>query len=125
VLSSAIVPSVAERFLFSGRSGHPPRLLGVSLGPPGDLGKETDRNETCFFVQDPTGAAEKVRTKMTWARKNLPKSPPLMEVALVLSGPASGLFSRLLRIFSRRANAGMRASGIVPPSGREKCEDFG
>jgi hypothetical protein len=47
--------------------------LGWSLGFPGDFGKETDRNETWFFVQNPTGAAEKVRTERTWgARRSSP-----------------------------------------------------
>ena len=50
-------------FLFSGRSGSPPKRLGVKLGFPGNYARETDRNETCFFVQTPTGAAEKVRTE--------------------------------------------------------------
>ena len=47
---------VVERFLFSGRSGPPPSMrLGWSLGFPGNFGKETDRNETCFFYKPPPG----------------------------------------------------------------------
>jgi hypothetical protein len=66
------LPLRCGEFLFLREVGAPAERdsdqLGVSLGFPGDFGKETDRNETCFFVQDPTGAAEKVRTDMTWAR---------------------------------------------------------
>ena len=49
MLPSAPFPSVAVSFLFFGRSGHPPRWLGVSLGFPGDFGKEMARDETPFF----------------------------------------------------------------------------
>ena len=70
VLPSAALPLRCGTFLFLREAGAPAEIdrLGWSLGFPGDFGKETDRNETCFFVQNPTGAAEKVRTEMTLGR---------------------------------------------------------
>jgi hypothetical protein len=39
------------------------RDLGVSLGFPGDFGKETDRNETPFFFQPPPGPRRRYAVK--------------------------------------------------------------
>jgi hypothetical protein len=76
VLPSALFPSVADRFLFSGRPGSPPRDLDGSLGFPKDFGKEMGRNETRFFRPAPTGALEKVRADLAFLRQS-PGSPCL------------------------------------------------
>jgi hypothetical protein len=54
-LPSAPFPSVPERFLFSGRTGHPPRRLGWSPVFPGNFGKEMGRIETRFLENPPKG----------------------------------------------------------------------
>ena len=56
--SSAPSPPAPDRFLFSGRTGPPPRRLGWSPVPPGNFGKEMDRNETRFWKSPPGGPGE-------------------------------------------------------------------
>jgi hypothetical protein len=88
VLPSARFPSVAERFLFSGRTGHPPRWLGWSPVVPGNVGKESARNETRFLDQPPPGPRRRYGVKWPGGAMN-PLSALASKVAIVSSGPAS------------------------------------
>jgi hypothetical protein len=75
----------------------------VSLGFPGDFGKETDRNETCFLYKTPPGPRRRYAPKgpeRTLGAQRFP-GPLVMKVAMIISAPVSGLFSRSVRIFFR------------------------
>src|SRR5947209_3731051 len=118
VLPSAPDSSVAERFLFSGRSGHPPRNLGWSLDFPGSFGKETARNETRFFVRPPLGPRR--RYTRTWLSGDTHPLPPVLQEAASIIGTGFGIVFEFPPDFFQAADCGVRATWIIHLSGSRR-----
>ena len=90
VLPSARSPPLRNVSFSPGGRGTRRVDLDVSLGFPGDFGKEMARNETPIFLRAPTGAAEKVRTERTWGGAEVPR-PAGNEGRNGIIGPGLGI----------------------------------
>jgi hypothetical protein len=115
---TAPFPSVAERFLFSGRSGHPPRRArrgsaGASASR-GILARKPIATRPRFFPSPHRGPGEGTRGNGLGAH-NSPQYLPRLRVAQVLSGPVSELFSSSQRIFFGSSRIQGWSSFLAPP----------
>jgi hypothetical protein len=107
VLPSAIFPSVPESFFFSGRTGHPPRRLGWSPVVPGKFGKETARNETCFFEKPRWGPRRRYGSRMAFWVRTPPTYSPRHRGRKHIIGPGFWIvLSFGSEFFSRRPEKG-------------------
>jgi hypothetical protein len=119
VLPSATFPSVAECFLFSGRTGRPPKPFGWSPVVPGDVGKEMGRNETRFLEKPPPGPRRRYAPKWPGSAKN-PPDLPFHRGGKHIIGTGIVIVFWFPPDFFPGANSGVRATWMVHPSGSRR-----
>ena len=77
---------------------------------PGGFWQGNRPQRDLFFCTKPHRGRGEGTDRNDLGRAQIPPYPLVTKVAMILSGPASGLFSSSVRIFFQGANSGVRAA---------------